>query len=65
MKFRTIAALVATPIVTLGSGFLIAQNVDTFIQEEEEYLPYVQLAGTQSMGSQWLDDFLSNQPFFW
>lgn len=63
MKFRTIAALVATPIVTLGSGFLIAQNVDTFIQEEEEYLPYVQLAGTQSMGSQWLDDFLSNQPF--
>lgn len=63
MKFKTIASLVATPIVLMGSGFMIANSVDNFVQEEEKYLPYVQLAGTQSMGSQWLEDFLSNQPF--
>lgn len=63
MKFSKVAAFIATPILLAGSGFLIVDNVNTFVQEEEEYLPYVQLAGTQSMGSQWLEDFMSQQPF--
>ena len=63
MKKTAIATALLAPAVALGSGYVVLNSFNDFSAQEEEVQPYIQVAASKSLGSQWLEEFISTPPF--